>query len=137
MLLFTIAVTVDIIYYLWKLTLVLPHCFLVNLLENYVSDYKTVSAGTEKLLLVPAIMQKKNMEKYGKKTWVCSQNNVITCYDNIEKNMKEQYKVSPQKRSSPNIITLTLNIAMDSALQRRENLKNNKLEKRWSWKNIC
>ena len=44
--------------------------------------------------------------------------------------MKEQYKVSPQKRSSPNIITLTLNIAMDSALQRRENLKNNKLEKR-------
>ena len=76
------------------------------------------------------------MEKYGKKTWVCPQNNVITYYDNIEKNIKEQYKVSLQKRSSPNIITLTLNIAMDSALQQREDLKNNKLEKRWSWKNL-
>ena len=122
MLIFTIAVTVDIIYYLWKLTVVLPHCFLINLLENYVSDYKTVSAATEKLLLVPAIIQKKNGEIW-QKTLVCPQNNVITYYDNIGKNIKKQYKFSSQKRSSPNIITLTLNIAMDSALQQREDLK--------------
>ena len=63
------------------------------------------------------------MEKYGKKTLVCPQNNVITYYDNIGKNIKKQYKFSSQKRSSPNIITLTLNIAMDSALQQREDLK--------------
>ena len=58
------------------------------------------------------------MEKYSKKTLVCPQNDVITYYDNIGKNIKKQYKISSQKLSSPNII-----IAMDSALQQIEDLK--------------
>ena len=42
--LFTIAVAVEMIYFICNLNLVLLHCFKINLLESFVSSSKNKSA---------------------------------------------------------------------------------------------
>ena len=44
LMLFTIAVAVEMIYFICNLSLVLLHCFKINLLESFVSGSKNVSA---------------------------------------------------------------------------------------------
>ena len=41
--LFTIAVTIEMIYFIRNLNLILPYCFLINLLQSFVSGSKKVS----------------------------------------------------------------------------------------------
>ena len=41
--LFTIAVTIEMIYFIHNLNLILPYCFLINLLQSFVSGSKKVS----------------------------------------------------------------------------------------------
>ena len=47
--LFAIAVTVEMIYFIQNFNLVLPHCFVVNLLQGFVSGSKTVSTVNGKV----------------------------------------------------------------------------------------
>ena len=47
--LFAIAVTVEMIYFIRNFNLVLPHYFVVNLLESFVSESKTVSTVNGKV----------------------------------------------------------------------------------------
>ena len=41
-LLLAIAIVVEMVYFICNLNLVLPHCFLINLLQSFVSGSKTV-----------------------------------------------------------------------------------------------
>ena len=76
-----IAVAVEIIYCIRNLNLVLPHCFLMNHLENFVSGSKIVSVLNGKWILYP-----KKMATYqGKNELKWPFNDVITFFENIGK----------------------------------------------------
>ena len=47
--LFAIAVTVEMIYFIRSFNFMLPHCFVANLLQSFVSGSKTVSTANGKV----------------------------------------------------------------------------------------
>ena len=49
LMLYAIALVVEMIYFIQKLNLVLPHCFLLNILQSFVSGSKTVSVLNGKI----------------------------------------------------------------------------------------
>ena len=103
----------------------LPHCFLLNLLENYVSGSKTISVLNGKVLPgVGYMTQRKWFETQGQEKLKCIvKEDVVTYFDNIRKYIKKQYHVSYQKMSKSDVITLTLHIHLNSTIQNKEVLK--------------
>ena len=123
--LFAISVAVEIIYFICNFNLVLPHCFLLNLLQSSVSDSKTVSALNGKV--APGARYttyKKRLEEKDKLPLHCPKQDVITFFDNIGKYITRSYCVSTEKVTRADIVTATLHIELGTDLQCQENLKS-------------
>ena len=122
--LFTISVAVEMIYFLRNMNLVLPHCFLLNLLQSFVSGSKTVSALNGMISPGASYTTYRNwIEYHGCDELLCPPRDTITYFDNIGKYVIKSYQVSTQKYKKADIITATLHFKLDGQLQKRTDLK--------------
>ena len=112
-LMFALSILIEMFYYIRNLNLILPHCFLVNLRQSFVSGSKSVSSLNGK------ISPSTGYTSY--KKWVEHQgSNVLVCPDGDIK----RYHVASQKIKSADIITATLHIKLGgSDIQKKESLK--------------
>ena len=74
-----ITLVVEMFYFIQNLNVLLPHCFLLNILQSFVSGSNTVSVLIRKI--------SPNAIQHGKKQLTCLQDDVITFYDNIGKHI--------------------------------------------------
>ena len=121
--LYAVAVTVEMIYFLRNFNLVLPHCFLINLIQSFVSGSKTVSTLNGKV--TPSCgytTYKKWLDVQGKDEVKCPEGDIITYYDNIGKYIIKNYRVLSSKAPVADIITVTLNIILN---QKRKSIQKN------------
>ena len=123
-LLYSLASTVEMIYFIRNLNLVLPCSFLVNLQQSFVSGSKTVSCLNGKISPGAGYTTyKKWLDIQGKNELKCPDSEVMTFFDNIGKYVKKSYKVSQQKMSSADVITATLHFKIPSNFQKQIDLK--------------
>ena len=93
--LFTIAIALEMIYFIRNINLVLPHCFLVNLLQSFVSRSKTVSTLNGKVTPESSYLTyKKWVSVKGKDIVKCSDGDQVTFFNNIAKYISKSYRVS-------------------------------------------
>ena len=114
---YAVAVAVEIIYYLRDLNIILPHCFLINLVQSFVSGSKTVSVLNGKV--TPSCgyeLYKNKLELKGSYKLVCPKNDVITFFDNIGKYVIKNYRVT-------DVVTATLHFQISSRFQKDVSLK--------------
>ena len=125
LMLFTISILVEIFYFIRNLNLVLPHCFLVNLLQSFVSGSKTVSALNGKVLPSAGYHTYKTwVEHVGADPIKCPSNDLITYFDNVGKYVIKSYNVSSKRTARADIITATLHFDLgDKMLQSQKQLK--------------
>ena len=113
--LYAVAVAVEMIYYLRNLNLVLPHLFLVNLIQSFVSGSKTVSTLNGKISPSCGYTTYKTwLNDQGSAELECPKGDVITYFDNIGKYITRSYRVLSEKVPTADIITVTLNIPLNS-----------------------
>ena len=118
--LYSLAVVVECIYHLRNLNLILPHCFLTNLVQSFVAGSKTVSAINGKTSPSASYTTYKNwiLEKGSEAVTCQSKNDIITFFDNVGKYVVKGYRVSSEKLPSADIITATLHFnSQESTLQ--------------------
>ena len=123
--LFTIRILAEIFYFIRNLNLVLPHCFLVNLLQSFVSGSKTVPALNGKVLPSAGYHTYKTwVEHVGADPIKCPSNDLITYFDNVGKYVIKSYNLSSKRTARADIITATLHFDLgDKMLQSQEQLK--------------
>jgi len=86
--LFPIVIVVEMIYFLQNLNLVLPHSFLVNLLQSFVSGSNTVSSLNGKVTSGAGYTTYKSwVETQGKNKRNPQSNDTLTCFNNIGKHI--------------------------------------------------
>ena len=122
--LFAIAVTVEMIYFIRNFNLVLPHCFVVNLLQSFVSGSKTISTVNGKVTPGASYSTyKKWLNVKGDKVLICPDGDQVTYFDNIGKYISKSYRVLSQKYIQPDIVTTTLHIRPgEQQLQKMTNI---------------
>ena len=109
--LFTTAVAVEMIYLTYNLNLVLPHCFLINMLQNFVSDYKKGATLNGKVTPGAGYTTYKDwLVNFGNNKIQCPAEDVVT-YDNIDKYVIKNYRVTSQKTKKADIITKSLHFS--------------------------
>ena len=102
--LFTIAVAVEMIYFIRNLNLVLPHCFIINLLQSFVSGSKKVSTLNGKVTLGAGYTTYKTwLVSFGSIKIQCPAEDVVTYFDNIGKYIIKKYRVTSQKTKKADI----------------------------------
>ena len=117
-----LAVIVEAIYHLKNSNLILPHCFLANLVETFTSGSKTVTAVNGKNLPSASdATYRKWLNENGKEENVVPNCDLDVYVDNIEKYIVENHQVHSECNNSPNIITAFKNIEP----QKEENIKEN------------
>ena len=110
---FTIAVALEIIYFIYNFNLVLLHCFVVNSLQSFVSGSKTISTLNGKVASgVSYSTCKKWLNVKGDKLLICPDGDQVTYFDNIGKYISKSYRVLPQKYIQPDIVLATLHIRL-------------------------
>ena len=91
--LFTIVVTVEMIYFIPNLNLVLPHCFLINSLQSFVSVPKKVSTVNGKVTPGAGYTTYKAwLVNFGSNKIQCPAENVATYFGNIGKDVIKSIK---------------------------------------------
>ena len=110
--LFTIAVAVEMIYFIRNLNLVLPHCFIINLLQSFVSGSKKVSTLNGKVTLGAGYTTYKTwLVSFGSNKIQCPAEDVVTYFDNIGKYIIKNYRVTSQKTKKADI-TASLHLSL-------------------------
>ena len=122
--------TVEMVYFLRNQNVILPHCFLMNLVQSFISGSKVVSVingkaapgasyTSYKKWIADTGEQPVNYSKYG---------DVITFFDNIGKYIVKDYRVLSSKKESADIITSVLHSVLEEYnLQNDEELMPGKL----------
>jgi hypothetical protein len=118
--LYSLAIVVESIYHLRNMNLILPHCFLTNLVQSFIAGSKTVPVINGKTSPSASYTTYKNwiLEK-GSKSLSCPSNkDTITFFDNVGKYIIKGYRVSSEKSATADIITATVHFSsQDSILQ--------------------
>ena len=119
-LLFAYAVTIEMVYYLRNLNLVLPHCFLINLLQSFTSGSKTVSMLNGKMSAGASYpTYKRWLARIGQFSVPVPNTAVYTFFDNLGKYIRKSYSVKATKLKRANIITCVLHFMVgDISIQR-------------------
>ena len=99
LMLFTIAVAVEMIYFIRNLNLVLPHCFIINLWQSFVSGFKKVSTLNGKVTA--------GARYTAYKSWVLNFGS-----NKIGKYVIKNYRVTSQKTKKADIITASLHLSL-------------------------
>ena len=119
---FLLAVIVEAIYHLKNTNLILPHCFLTNLVEIFISGSKTVTAINGKILPGASdTSYRKWVNENGRE-----KNGVPYCdldvyVDNIGKYIVKKYRVHSERNNSPTVVTAVINIELQ---QKKADAKN-------------
>ena len=115
--LYSLAVVVETVYLLRNMNLILPHCFLANLVQSFISGSKTVSLINGKISPSASYTTYKNwLVEKGSKPLVCPTNqDTITFFDNIGKYIVKSYRVLSEKLPSADIITATLHFTTEGS----------------------
>ena len=99
------AIALEMIYFIRNFDLVLPHRFLVNILQYFVSGSKTVSALNGRVTREASYSAyKKWVNDNGKKALKCPKDDQVTFFDNIGKYVLKNYSMSSQKNVRPDIV---------------------------------
>ena len=99
------AIALEMIYFIRNFDLVLPHRFLVNILQYFVSGSKTVSALNGRVTREASYSTyKKWVNANGKKVLKCPKDDQVTFFDNIGKYVLKNYSMSSQKNVGPDIV---------------------------------
>ena len=95
--LFTIAVTTEMIYFIHNLNLILPYCFLINLLQSFVSGSKKVPALYGKVTPGTGYTTYKSwLKNFGS-----NKIDTVMYFDNIGKYVIKNYRVTSEKTNKP------------------------------------
>ena len=106
---FACCVSIESIYHLRTLNVILPYLFLSNLLQSVVSGSKTVSAVNGKLYpsgSYPTIQSW--LEEQGKELLESPPGDLVTFFDNIGKYIINNCRVRSKKSKSADIVSTTL-----------------------------
>ena len=136
--LYAMAVAVEMIYFLRNLNLILPHCFMLNLIQSFTSGSKTVSKVNGKVTPGASYSTYKNwINAKGKNPILCPSGDLIIFFDNMGKYIVKHYKILSSKKESADITTATLHFVFhDSNLQPEEKLMPGVWRKQDSVENI-
>ena len=110
---FLLAVIVETIYHLKNTNLILPHCFITNLVETFISGSKTVTTINGKILRGASdTSHRKWVNENGRE-----KNRVPYCdldvyVDNIGKYIVKKYRVHSERNNSPTVVTPVINIEL-------------------------
>ena len=124
---YQLAMLVENVYHIRNNNLVLPHSFMTNLIQTFISGSKTVTALNGKLLAGGSdttyrIWLRQNAEEME----LPSEDSDIFV-DNVGHYVVKSYRVSQEKNAKPNVVTASINIPWNSDtpnnLQQQENLK--------------
>ena len=111
--LYAIAVTVEMIYLLRNQNVILPHCFMMNLVQSFISGSKIVSTINGKSTPCASYTTyKKWICDRGLKPNVCPKGDVITFFDNMGKYIIKDYRVLSTKKQTADVITATLHFLL-------------------------
>ena len=111
--LFAFAVAIECIYHLKNQNAILPHCFLINLIQSFISGSKTVTALNGKI--------SPGASDASYRRWLKEQGNVepelpdgdFDLYlDNVGKYIKKNYRVDCNMDNTPTVITAAVTIAL-------------------------
>ena len=112
------------VYFIRNLNLILPHCFILNLLQSFVSGSKTVSVLNGKVNPGASYASyKKWIAMQGAQELIPPENDVVTYFDNVGKYITKSYRVSSQKTARADIVTATLHFDLKENLQSVATLK--------------
>ena len=119
---FLLAVIEEAIYHLKNTNLILPHCFLTNLVKTFISGLKTVTAINGKILPGASdTSYRKWVNENGRQ-----KNGVPYCdldvyVDNVGKYIVKKYRVHSERNNSPTVVTAVINIELQ---QNKADTKN-------------
>ena len=109
----------EAIYHLKNSNLILPHCFLTNLVETFIPGWKTVTAINDKILPEASDMSNRK--------WM-NKNGIPYCdldvyVDNIGKYIVKTYRVHSERNNSPTVVTTVINIELQQNEADTENIQ--------------
>ena len=124
--LYKFCIVVEGILHLKNQNLILPHCFLLNLIETFISGSKTVTSLNGKVLPCASdTTYRKWLKEQGLEKLTTPNIDLYMFIDNIGKYIVKNYRIKQEKNSAANVITASLNIPLksDDFLQGMESLK--------------
>ena len=130
--LYSLATAVEMIYFLRNQNLILPHAFLMNLVQSFISGSKVVSVINGKASPAASYTSYKRwITERGDKPVIYPGNcDVITFFDNIGRYIVKNYRVLSSKKESADIVTAVLHFQLKhSNLQTNEDLMPGKLRR--------
>ena len=111
--LFAVATTVEMMYFLRNLNLILPHCFVANLVQSFISGSKVVSTINGKIAPSGSYPSyKKWIKNVGSEHIECPPADLVTFYDNMGKYIVKDYRVLSSEKDSADIMTATLHFPL-------------------------
>ena len=114
-LLFTFAKTIEMVYHLRNLNLVLPHCFLGNLIQSCISGSKSVSVVNGKTSPGGSYTTYKNWitDKGSAPLNIPMSGTIELWFDNIGRYINKQYRVNVNKMKSADVITTCIQVTLN------------------------
>ena len=123
---FKFAVVIEGIYHLLNQNTILPHCFMLNLIETFISGSKTVTALNGIVLPSASDTTYRNwLKEQGKNKLETPQGDIYVFVDNIGKYIVKNYRIKSDQNNKANVVTATVNIPLksDSFIQSKDDLK--------------
>ena len=115
--LFRYAVMVECLYHIKNNNLILPHCFVVNLIEKTVSGSKSVTSVNGKLMPGAGDTTMRDW-------WKTQGTDVLTLppskfdlaiwFDNVGKYIVKSYRVKAERNATPTVVTATQSIMLSN-----------------------
>ena len=108
---FKFCVITEGIYHIKNQNLILPHCFLLNLIESFISGSKAVTSLNGKVLTCASDTTYRNwLKEQGKDKLPTPHEDLYVFIDNIGKYIVKNYRVKSEKNNTANIVTATYRI---------------------------
>ena len=117
---FTIAVAIKMIRFIRNLNLILPYCFLINLLQSFISGSKKVSALNTKVTPGAGHTTYKSwIKNFGSNKIECPLDDTVLYFYNIGKYVIKIYCMTSQKTKKVAIIIGTLHLNLGDKMMQK------------------
>ena len=118
--LFTIAVAIKMIRFIRNLNLILPYCFLINLLQSFISGSKKVSSLNSKVTPGAGHATYKSwIKNFGSSKIECPLDDTVLYFYNIGKYVIKIYCMTSQKTKKVAIIISTLHLNLGDKMMQK------------------
>ena len=131
--LYQLAMVVENIYHLKNSNLVLPHCFLSNLIQTFISGSKTVTSINGKVLAGGGDTTYRNYLQDNAKPISYPSGDSDIFIDNVGKYINKLYRVSHVKNATPNVVTACINIPLTMPSSQFKDLQRDAKLKPGNW----